>query len=453
MVQLSKLSQQIGAEFIGEDHVFSGAEIDSRKIQKGDVFICIKGPRFDGHDFAKMAIENGATALMVDHPLNLGVPEIVVDETTKGLGQLAQAYRTHFDIPLIALTGSCGKTGTKEMLAKILQQMGPTLATEGNYNNQYGLPLTLLKLKPEHQFAVIEMGTSGKGEINYLAKITRPTVALITNILDQHVAGLGSREGISQEKSDIFKYLTHDGIAVINGDEPYAKSWEEKIETQHRVGYSATSEADLTVSGVVTNTNGSSFNLHTPIGIQAIQVPLLGKPTVINALAAASAALSVGAKLTDVAAGLSQVKPVKGRLYPHYLPNKITIIDDTYNAGPMAVKASMDLLGKFEGKRIFVMSNMGELADLMDHYHCELGKWAIENNLDHLLLTGQPEFLKGTLHCCDERAEFFNTQDMLVKHLLPLITHNTTVIVKGSRGNRMEKIVEKLLESNLNPVS
>lgn len=453
MVKLSELSQQIDAEFNGEDHVFSGAEIDSRKIQKGDVFICIKGPRFDGHDFAKTAIENGATALMVDHPLNLGVPEILVEETTKGLGKLAQAYRTHFNIPLIALTGSCGKTGTKEMLAKILQQIGPTLSTDGNYNNQYGLPLTLLRLKPEHQFAVIEMGTSGKGEIDYLARITRPTVALITNILDQHVSGLGSREGISAEKSDLFKYLTRDGIAVINGDEPYAETWEDKIETQRRVGYSLNHEADLTVSGVVTDTKGSSFNLHTPIGIQAIQVPLLGEPTVINALAAATAALSVGAKLSDVAKGLSQVKPVKGRLYPHHLPNNITVVDDTYNAGPMAVKASMDLLGKFEGKKIFVMSNMGELGDLMDHYHCELGKWAIENNLDHLLLTGQPEFLKGTLHCCDERGAFFNTQDLLVEHLLPLITANTTVIVKGSRGNRMEQIVARLLESNLNPVS
>lgn len=453
MPTLLQLAEQIDATYLdsnnGEPLEFTGAEIDNRRVQKGDLFVCIKGPKNDGHQYAKEAIQQGAAALLVERSLDLGVPEVIVEDSTRALGQLANVYRAHFKIPVIALTGSCGKTGTKEMIASILNEVGPTLATAGNFNNQFGVPLTLFKLKTKHDFAVIEMGTSGPGEIAYLAQMTRPTVAMITNISDQHVERLGSTDGISAEKSDIFKFLTDDGIAVINGDEKYAVTWNEKIGTHHRVGFSVEGLADLTISNVITDTNGSRFMLHTPIGNQTINVPLLGQHVPANALAAAAAALSVGAQLKDVAAGLSKVKPVKGRLNPYHLNNNITLIDDTYNAGPMAVKSAMQLHGQFEGKRIFVMSNMGELGDKIAHYHGALGQWAIDNDIDHLLLTGQPEFLQFTLDACDQRAELLNTHDLLFERLQTLITPNTTIIVKGSRANHMENIVQKVLDSKL----
>ena len=448
-MNLKSLADLINADYFGDDVPFSGASIDSRTVQTGQLFVCIKGPNFDGHAFATEALAKGAAALMVEKPLCLGLPEILVNDTTEALGLLASAYRQQFDIPVIALTGSCGKTGTKEMIKAICAQMGPTLATTGNFNNKYGLPLTLLSLKPEHQFAVIEMGASEKGEIEALSKITRPTIALITNIRDQHVEGLGGRDGISDEKSDIFKYLTKDGIAVINCDEPYARTWETKIDSHHCVSYSSYDSADISGSEHQTNRHGTTFECLTPIGSEHIQIPLLGEHTMQNALAAITSAMACGASLENVKTGLATLKPVKGRLFPHHLDHNISIIDDTYNASPASVESAIKTLANMPGKKIFVMSNMGELAEQNEFYHREIGKWAVEYQIDHLLLTGNEEALQFTLDECDERAEFFASKELLIDAIKAYLEPNTTVIVKGSRANKMELIVKQFVTETI----
>lgn len=449
MANLKSLCERIGAQYVGEDLPLTGAAIDSRECQKGDLFVCIKGPNHDGHEHAQSAIEKGAAVLMVERPLNLGVPEIQVDDTTKGMGVLAAAYRSLFTIPIIALTGSCGKTGTREMIASICRQMGKTHSSSGNFNNHWGLPLTLLNLREDHQFAVIEMGTSAPGEIEYLAKITRPTIALITNIREQHVEGLGSVEGISIEKSDIFKYLTESGIAVLNEDEPFAKTWGEKIDGRACVSYSCHDKADVYATDQQSDPTGTQFTLHSPIGEQFIQVPLLGGHVVENTTAAAAVTLSIGASLQQVSEGLSELKPFKSRLYPYRLPHNVTLIDDTYNASPAAVESAIAVLGQFKGKRIFVMSSLAELGEHMGRYHTLIGEWAMAHQIDHVLLTGQAEFLKATLDACDDRAVFFNSKALLSDALKALIVPGTTILVKGTHGNHMEEIVGQLLDSQL----
>lgn len=448
-MNLKSLAQMMDADYFGDDVPFTGASIDSRDVKPGDLFVCIKGPNFDGHAFATEALAKGAAALMVEKPLCLGLPEVVVNDTTQALGQMASCYRQQFNIPVIALTGSCGKTSTKEMIKAICDQMGPTLATSGNYNNQYGLPLTLLSLKPKHQYAVIEMGASEKGDIEYLAKITRPTISLITNIRDQHVEGLGGRDGISEEKSNIYQYLTQDGIAVVNIDEPYATTWEAKIGEHQRINFSTKGPANINAAQISFSGAGAAFDCYTPMGQEHIEVPLISLHSVENATAAISACMACGATLSDIKNGLRSLKPVKGRMVPHHLENNITLIDDTYNASPASVESAMQTLATLGGKKIFVMSNMGELAQQNEFYHRQLGQWVIENGIDHLLLTGNEDDLQFTLDECDERAEFFASKELLIATLKSYLEPDTNVLIKGSRANQMELIVQPLMTETI----
>ncbi len=448
MLSLAKLSELIQARYIGTDTQFNGVSIDTRTIEPGELFVAIKGPHFDGHQFVKQAIEKGAIAVMVDRPSEVKVPQMIVTDTRLSLGRLAHVWRQQFSIPVIALTGSCGKTGTKEMIAAILRQRGPTLATQGNKNNDYGVPLTLLGLKPEHQYAVIEMGTNSPGEISYLTKIAEPTVALITNIYGQHLEGLGSLEGISREKSDIFTGLRDNGIAVINQDESFSEQWSDKIEKRHRVSYSLHLEADVCADNCHFGPEGVTFDLHTPLGMRSLGVRLIGEHVMQNALAAAAATLSIGAALDDVVNGLVSVKPVAGRFHPHRIFGGALMIDDTYNASASSVDNAMQTLSRFSGRRIFVMSNMGELGTYEQGYHSSMGELAIQYGIDHLLLTGDQEALQFTLDACDERARYFTTKEALLDALLELLNPKAMVVIKGSRSNQMETLVQALLEKS-----
>lgn len=443
MLTLQALASQINAEYRGQDLPFTGASIDSRHLKEGDLFIALKAKR-DGHDFVEDAIKKGASAIMVERPLKVKVPQMILPDTLKGLGLLAHAWRKQFNIPIIALTGTAGKTTTKEMIATILRELGPTLATELNLNNAIGVPLTLLKLTNEYRYAVIEIGTNSPGEIAYAANIAAPTIALITNIHAQHVEKLGSVEGISQEKSDIFKALSPQGIAIINMDEPWAKTWEDKITTQHRVTFGLNPEVDVRAEHIHYDFQYSEFDLISPLGIQAVAIPSGGQHIVMNALAAAAATMALGASPLQIAQGLAKLKTVAGRFKLYHLPTGAMIIDDAYNASYKSVENAVDALKTFNGKKIMVMSNMGEMGKDSELYHRKMGELLAQAALDAVLFYGNKDLLASTLLACPQ-GQYFDDKSQIINALMPLVNQdNTLILVKGSHANRMDEIVDHI---------
>lgn len=444
MLDLKKLAQAIKAEYLGnQDIKVSGVSTDTRNIQAGELFIALRAQR-DGHDFIEDAIKKGATAIMVDHKININIPQIIVTDTLKGLGQLARAWRRQFNIPIIALTGSCGKTTTKEMIASILRERGSTLATEVNLNNAIGVPLTLLKLRPEHRYAVIEMGTNAPGEIAYSASIAEPSVALITNILEHHLDKLKSIDNISNEKSDIFSYLNHEGIAIINLNEPFAQSWKNKINTEHRVTFGLKTDANVYAEHNHCDLEHCEFDIVTPIGKQAVYIPQGGKHLTINALAATACTLAVGATLENIAQGFAKLKAVAGRFRRLQLATDTILIDDTQNASFKSIENGIDMLRDYHGKKIVILSNMAEMGTDANLYHEKLGQLLKNSNLDTIFLYGDKKLLAHTLKICTQ-AKYFDDKQELAKALLPLCQKDTLLLVKGSRGNKMEEINEILI--------
>jgi UDP-N-acetylmuramoyl-tripeptide--D-alanyl-D-alanine ligase len=445
MLSLSTLSEKIGADYCGDDMPLPGVSIDTRTLQPGDVFVAITGPNFDGHAFIESAVEKGAAAVMVSEKQNISVPHVMVKDTTHALGQLAKVWRAQFDIPVIGLTGSCGKTTTKEMMACILGEAGNVLYTQGNQNNYYGVPLTLLKLRPEHDFAVIEMGTNAPGEIEYLAEITKPTVALITNIHEQHVEGLASAAGIAREKSAIYKHLAQTGTMIVNHDEPFSQTWTPLRAGRDCLAFSADTTEDVCATHLNCDATGTRFNLCTPMGGCDITVPLLGEYMVHNALAAAAATMAAGATLEQIQIGLKKTKAYPGRLCLHRVDRGATVIDDTYNASPISVKHALNVLDQFGGHRIAVVTHMGELGTQAQHYHEQVGQWFNACSADQLYVFGDKTLLNFVLAECP-RAQYMADKNELIEQLRKQITPQTTVLVKGSRVNKMEEVVQALCE-------
>lgn len=443
---IKALAEKINANYQGEDVPFKGLSIDTRTLKAGELFAAIEGPNFDGHDFIDQAIEKGAAALLVSKPIRASVPTITTQNTTRALGELMHVWRKQFRYPIIGLTGTCGKTGTKEMIASILSEMGPTLATLGNKNNQLGVPLTLSRLTRKHQYAVIELGTNQPGEIAYLTKIVQPSIALITNIAANHLEGFSSLEELVQEKADLYANLSPNGIAVLNVDEAFSSVLVNKLDEQHRVTFGLERPADVSAEDIQFSGEGVTLTLKTPIGVDTITVPLLGEHVAYNTLAAAAACLAAGATLTAVKAGLSKIEAVSGRFKPHRLETGALLIDDTYNASSSSVKNALKSLSKFKGRKIFVMSNMAELGDFAEKYHRSMGEWVLENQIDHALFTGDMSLLKPTLYAAGEVAEYFGSKKDLINRLCELVDANTTILIKGSRSNRMEEVVQAMLE-------
>ena len=444
MLTLKQLAEQIGAKYIGDDQPVSGTAFDSRMVNKGDLFVAIKGNVHDGHDFIDRVVQAGAVVVLVDHKVKTTAAQIVVDDTVRAFGDMAALWRQQFNLPLIGITGSCGKTSTKEMLASILQEVGPTLATEKSYNSQISVPHMLFKLRPEHRFAVIEMGTSQRGEMSRLAEIAKPTVSMITNISLQHAKGLGSETDIAEEKSAIYAVLSQSGIAIINNDVEFASAWRQLIDTRHCVTFGVEQAADVTATQCHFNVDSVTFDIVTPIGQQAIGIPLPGEHVVSNALAAIAASMAVGTSLKQVAQGLAKVTPHPQRFESQHLTNGALLVDDTFNASPASVKAALKSLKRFDGKRIFVMTNMGELGDQCARIHGELGDWMSDAKLSHVFLFGDEKLLAPTLAQC-EKAVYYKDKAQLVEALVPLLDDHTMVVIKGSRANTMETVVTDVI--------
>ena len=452
MMMLSEIAKALNATLRGPDVNVLSVGTDSRNIVKGQLFVAIKGEHFDGNAFAVAAIEKGAAAAMLSNA-NIhaapgrAIPSIVVKDTRLALGELAHYWRNQFELPLVAVTGSNGKTTVKEMITAILNSArGKVLATRGNLNNDIGLPLTLLGMNKNHTYAVIEMGMNHEGEISYLTHIARPNVALINNAGTAHIGQLGSTEAIARAKGEIFAGLTEDGIAVINEDDRFADYW--KSLNQHRqvITFGLSDKADVSAT-YTTQNNRSEIQLKTPSGSVAFSLGMLGEHNVHNALAASAAAVALGISNADIAAGLSGFNPVKGRLNWLQGVNDAAVIDDTYNANPDSMKAAIDVLSKLNTRKIFVMGDMGELGENAPQMHTDIGAYAKQKKINQLFTFGELSQLAAKEYGAS--AQHFSCIEALVEAIKNKMKQSVTVLVKGSRFMQMERVVYQLLEKNI----
>lgn len=443
-MRLSNAAIEFGGTLMFPDCRFASVSTDTRRLAPGQLFVALRGDHFDAHDFLSQAAES-ACGLVVERPdRGLQVPQWVVPDTTLALGRIARLNRLEFTGKLLAVTGSAGKTTVKEMLAAILGNRAATLATRGNLNNQIGVPLTLLRLSPEHRFAVVEMGASAPGEIAYLCDVAQPDVALVNNILPAHVEGFGNVDAIAAAKGEIYDGLKSDGTAVLNLDEPYVEQWRKQLAGRHCMTYSLNNPvADVRAENIsVGNLGRCGFRLVTPQGSCDIQLAVSGRHNVANALAAAAAALAAGAALTDVAAGLAAAVAVVGRMDLQVLFNGGLLIDDSYNANPGSVKAAIDTLLALPGKAILVLGDMAELGRDEIELHADVGRYAADKGVAALYTTGRLSRYASTAFGAGGR-HFVNKRE-LVEALKPDIGRGVTVLVKGSRGAGMEEVVNAL---------
>ncbi len=444
---LAQAAALLGTPSPTMDKPFRGLSIDTRTIEPGNLFVAIKGERVDSHDLLAEAYQKGAAAALVMRAGDSPLPQIQVKDTVIAMGQLASAWRQQHTLPVIAVTGSNGKTTLKNMIASILTAacQGDTtqvLATRGNFNNHFGLPLTLSRLDVTHRYAVIEMGMNHFGEIAYLTKLTRPQVAVITNAASAHIEGVGSVAGVAEAKSEIFLGLPPNGIAILNRDDAFFTFWREKIGQRPYLTFGFHPDADISILSQETATQ--ELTLRTPKGNVAIHLPLLGKHNILNMLAAAAATFAVGIDLAAIQTGLEKVAPAPGRLQMHTLPNGVKIIDDTYNANPVSLQAAVETLATFTGKKILVLGDMKELGNEATSLHHSAGEKIRQAGIDYLFTYG--ELSANTAQAFGEGAYHFNEQDKLVNALKPFLYNQTTILVKGSRSMRMEKVIAELIQ-------
>ncbi|GGY09288.1 UDP-N-acetylmuramoyl-tripeptide--D-alanyl-D-alanine ligase [Paludibacterium paludis] len=445
MLMLSDAARLAGGELTGGDRTILRVTTDSRTVRAGDLFVALKGERFDAHDFVADALSRGASAALVARGFDLpGAPLIAVDDTRLALGRLAAGWRRRFSVPLVGITGSNGKTTVKEMLAAILRAKAgeeAVLATRGNLNNDIGLPLTLLELNDTHRYAVIEMGMNHTGEIDYLTRIAAPDVALVNNAMRAHLGEFDGVEGIARAKGEIFAGLGPDGIAVINLDDANAARFAEQNCARRRIGFGLAG-ADVTARDVALAETSSRFVLVAPDGEADVALPAAGEHNVRNALAAAALAHALGLGVEDIAVGLAAFRGVKGRLMRIAAQRGVTLIDDTYNANPDSMKAGLDVLARASAPRVFVMGDIGELGDTAPALHAEVGEHARRVGIEVFVSLGAT-----SRHAADafgEGARHFESIEPLLAWLDGNLEPGSTVLVKGSRFMRMERVVEHL---------
>lgn len=446
-MKLIEIANYLQGQLIGADAEFQFVSTDTRKINPGELFIALQGPNFDGHDYVAEAQKKGAIAALSNRAIETTLPIIKVADTHAAMGQLAKLRRLQLkNIPVIALTGSCGKTTVKEMIYTILHECGNTLANQGTLNNDIGVPLTLLRLTAEHRFAVIEMGANHPGEIAYLTDMVKPNVAFINNIAPAHLEGFGSVEGVARAKAEIFQGLQEDGIALINVDDDYAAWLSAQLTDKTILSFGIKNKADIYASDLIADANDRySFTLHTPQGKVPIQLVVLGQHNVLNALAAAAATLAIGVDLVAIKNGLEKVQPVAGRLVTKQGYNGARIFDDTYNANPSSVKAALNVLAKQTGIKIFAMGEMREMGQDSIRYHREIGAMAKQLGIQHLYACG--ELSQAAVEGFGEGAHYCATQAELSEAVRALLQPAMTVLVKGSRGMKMENVVAALVEN------
>ena len=455
MMTLTEAATVLDARLQGSDIRFDGVSTDTRTLEPGNLFIALRGERYDGHGFVLAAARAGAAAAMVDAagiPPEGELPLLIVADTRLALGRLAAHWRKRFSLPLVALTGSSGKTTVKEMLAAILREAASArvgrveaadavLATRGNLNNDIGMPLMLLELGSRHHYAVIEMGMNHAGEIRYLTQLAEPDVALVTNAGRAHIEFLGSELAIARAKGEIFEGLQPQGTAVINADDPHAPLWREMTTGRRCVDFGLEHHAAVTGSYELRELD-SEIVLKTPRGDATARLNAPGVHNVRNALAASAAAIALDIPVSTIAAGLEHFSGIKGRLQRKTGMKGSVVLDDTYNANPESVRAAIAVLAQAAGPKIFVFGDMGELGPDAPLMHTELGSCAREGRIDRVLTLGEHAAL--TAEAFGAGGQHYGRIEDLVSDLKNALAPDATVLIKGSRFMKMERVVDAI---------
>ena len=446
LAQLSEILQQ---PLHGESVTVTGISIDTRAIVPGNLFIAIVGATFDGNDFVAQAHAAGAVAAIVSRPIECDIPHIIVPNTTIAMGDIARAWRRQAKIPFVGITGSCGKTTTTQMTGAILNVVGPTLVPQGNKNNQWGVPLTLFQLQPEHRYAVIEMGADRPTEIQYLASIAQPTISVITNVAPVHLEvsegiGFGSVDGVFNEKSEIFRALGPDGIAVVCADDAYYPQWQMLLANTQYISFGFNASADVRAAKLQPNEQMQyAFDLITPKGEIRVQLSALGRHNVVNALAASAVALALDIPLSVIAEGLGQVPTVARRMIRLLTQQGAILIDDSYNSNVRSAKSVLEMLCEQAGTRIAVLGDMLEMGELSEAAHREVGEYAKQMGIDHFYAFGKAA--RFMAEGFGAEAKHFTDVNELIAVLNAEVDANTVLVVKGSHGMGMDRIVQALV--------
>ncbi len=458
---LANIEKACGGTYIGEENAKDievlGVVIDSRQVERGYVFVAIPGEKVDGHKFIPDVFKKGAAAVLseqrLEHPAG---PYILVESTTKALRDLAEFYRKSLDIRVVGITGSVGKTSTKEMIASVLSEKYAVLKTEGNYNNEIGLPLTIFKIREEHEAAVLEMGISEFGEMHRLAAMANPDVCVITNIGLCHLENLKTRDGILKAKTEVFDHLKKGGTAILNGDDDKLSTIRqvyEKAPVFYGVGEKMEYREDVKKTVYATDVEnlglfGMQAIIHTQDGERKVQIPIPGEHNVYNALAATAVGLSFGLSLDQIKAGIEKAKTIGGRTNLLQV-NGMTVIDDCYNANPVSMKASIDVLATATGRKIAVLGDMGELGENEKKLHYEVGEHLAKKNVDVLFCAGElSEEIAKAVRKENPSCEvyYFKTRDELSAQLLPFVKTGDTVLIKASHFMEYPKIVKAMTD-------
>ena len=454
VMNLTDAASQYGGTLLNPGEGFSTVCIDSRTISPGDLFIAIPGENFDGHDYIGQIRDIASGVVVKKADKDSDIPQWVVPDTTTALGDLARLRVNQFAGIMIALTGSSGKTSVKQAIKAILSQAFRVHATRGNFNNQFGVPLTLLEMGEDVDMAVIEMGASAVGEIDYLSSIARPDIALVNNAQTAHIEGFGSREAIALAKAEIYQNLKPDGIAIVNLDQPWVSDWLEIIGDRHHYSFSSCDPTANFYAADISEFDHGKFSFRLCInGVdseehsQRVQLNLPGLHSVNNALAAAACATAAGATIDQVVTGLESLQSVAGRLQYHYLSDRLTVIDDSYNANPDSFKMAVDVLSRVPGHKILVMGDMGELGKHAQQMHSEVGRYIDQSEINNLYTVGANSAYANEM----AKGQHFANQQRLVMALeqqlkqLKSTKTKVTILIKGSRGAAMEVVVNHIL--------
>ncbi len=455
---LLEAARAVGGQLQGDDRPYGAVSSDSRTLAPGALFVALRGPKFDGTEFVAAAAARGAVGAIVNRAVPaVQLPQIIAAEPLHALQQLASGWRADFSIPVVAVGGSNGKTSTKEMTAAILARKGPCMATHGNLNNHIGVPLTLMRLESSHRSAVIEMGANRIGDVAELVRLARPTVGLITNAGAEHLEGFRDLDGVAQGEGEMVAGLEPLATAIINADDAYADYWL-KVAATTRTGSALTSGAPRTITfgmrvaadfmaknpvqAIERGEFATRFTLTCPLGSRPIMLKAGGSHNIANALAAASAASAAGASLDDIAAGLADFRPVSGRLQLKAGLRDSWIIDDSYNANPSSVRAALDVLHSLAGATWLVLADMAELGEQTSDSHAQMGRYARDSGVKRLFACG-PQSSRA-VETFGSGGEWFPDVDSLIRRLQAEVSPGVTVLIKGSRVNRLERVVQAL---------
>ena len=444
---LQDAARVTGGRLVGEDKPYGAVATDSRTLNPGSLFVALKGPNFDGAQFAAAAAARGAIGALLERQVDAPLTQVVVPDALRALQTLAAAWRGNFSLSLVAVAGSNGKTTAKEMTAAILARMGAVMATHGNLNNHIGVPVTLMRLEDGHRSAVIEMGANRVGDVAELMRIAQPSVGLITNAGAEHLEGFGDLDGVARGEGEAVSTLNAEATAVINADDAYAGYWR-SVSTARRVitfGVHAAADfiAENAQQAIERGEFATRFTLACPLGRAQVLLKAGGAHNIVNALAAAAAASAAGASLAEIVSGLGDFRPVAGRLQLKAGLKGSSIIDDSYNANPSSVRAGLEVLRALSGERWLVLGDMAELGESSHDSHAHMGSYARDCGVTRLFAHGP--LSSRAVETFGVGGEWFADTDSLTRRLQAEIAPGITVLIKGSRINRLERVVQGLI--------